>query len=394
MLTPSHHRHSLTCLGLGLALVLAPASLAESGKTGGAGSVQHKRSAVRTPANEPVGAKPGLSSAASLISPEEATDIRIYKSANKAVVNITTQGSTSPEELYYNIMPREGSGSGTIISADGYILTNYHVLEGADSIRVCLFDGSNLPAQVVGSDPANDLSVIKIDPPSGTKLTVIQLGDSAKLEVGRKVLAIGNPFGLDRTLTEGIVSSIGRTLKTESGRLVKGIIQTDAAINPGNSGGPLLDTSGKMVGLNTAILSRAGQSAGISFAIPINIVKRIIPELIAHHRVIRPDLGIQMVQPTDLGLRVIQLEPGGPAASAGISGTKVVVYKNGPFTIRQVDQASADIIVRVDDTPVRTADDLLSYIEEKKPGQVVTLSVLRRGQLLKIPVKLSVNDAA
>lgn len=325
-----------------------------------------------------------------VISSEESTNIRVYKATNEAVVNITCV--TSPEELYFNVMPHEGSGSGTIISSDGYILTNNHVVNGAQSARVTLFDGTNLPASVVGADPANDLAIIKITPKESTKLVTIPFGDSSKLEVGRQVLAIGNPFGLDRTLTQGIVSSIGRTLRTESGRLIKGIIQTDAAINPGNSGGPLLNTQGQMVGINTAILSRAGQSAGIGFAIPINIAKRIIPELIAHHRVIRPDLGIQMVQQVDTGLRVVRLEPNGPAAKSGLSGPKIKVYQNGPFTIQSVDNASADIIVQVDDLVVHTADDLLSYIEDKKPGQVVTLNILRGGRMLKIPVKLSVSS--
>lgn len=326
------------------------------------------------------------------ISPEEALNIKVYKATNRGVVNITSIGS--PEELYFNIMPHEGSGSGSIISQDGYILTNNHVLAGNTNVRVTLWDGTNLAAAVVGTDPANDLAVIKIDPPPGVKLTVIPMGDSSRLEVGRRVLALGNPFGLDRTLTDGIVSSIGRTLRTESGRLVKGIIQTDAAINPGNSGGPLLDLSGQMVGINTAILSRAGQSAGIGFAIPVNIAKRIVPELIAHHAISRPDLGILMAQQLDIGLRVVRLDPNGPAARAGISGPKVRVFQNGPFTIQSVDNASADIIVRVDERPVRTADDLLSYIDEKKAGEIVTLTVLRQGRLIKIPVKLGVGNSA
>ncbi len=338
------------------------------------------------PKRAPVGSQANEARAPD-VSAEEAATIKLYKASNRAVVNVTTVAS--PEEIYFNIMPHEGSGSGSIISADGYVLTNNHVLAGSRNVRVTLHDGSNLPATVVGADPANDLAVLKIEPPPTLKLSVIPMGDSSRLEVGRKVFAIGNPFGLDRTLTEGIVSSIGRTLRTENGRLIKGIIQTDAAINPGNSGGPLLDSSGKMVGINTAILSRSGQSAGIGFAIPVNIAKRIIPELITHHAVIRPDIGIQMVQQIEAGLRVVKLDPEGPAARAGLSAPKVRVFQQGPFTIQSVDNASADIIVKVDETPVKTVDDLLSYIEEKKPGQVVTLSVMRQGKLLKIPVKLS-----
>lgn len=334
----------------------------------------------------------GLSNTDS-ISPDELTNIRVYKAANKAVVHIAAIAAT--EDVYFNVVPREGCGSGTIISPDGYILTNNHVLQNAEMLRVTLFDGSVLPTKIVGIDPANDLAVLKIDPPPGVTLTSIGFGDSSKLEVGRRVLAIGNPFGLDRTLTSGIVSSLGRTLKTENGRLIKGIIQTDAAINPGNSGGPLLDTNGNLVGINTAILSSAGQSAGIGLAIPINIIKLIIPELIAHHGVIRPDLGILAVQVVDQGLRVVRLDPGGPAALAGICGPKLVVYQQGPFTFQSVDVTSADTIAAIDNTPVHSADDMLSYVERKKPGQVVTLTVFRAGRagragmIIKIAVKLA-----
>lgn len=323
---------------------------------------------------------------------EENVNIRVYKATNRAVVNISSVASA--EDLFFNIMPREGCGSGTIINSDGYILTNYHVIEQADRVRVTLYDGTGYQAQVVGSDPSNDLAVIKINPPANKKLSTIPLGESSQLEVGRKVLAIGNPFGLDRTLTVGIVSSLGRTLRTENGRLIKGIIQTDAAINPGNSGGPLLDAKGTMVGITTAILSRSGQHSGIGLAIPINIAKRIIPELIAHHRVIRPDIGIQAVQQTDRGLRVIKIDPGGPAAKAGLSGPKVVVYHDGPFSFQSFDSSLADIIMSVDNTPVRSADDLLSYVEQKKPGQIVILTILRSGHTLKIPVKLTLVSPA
>lgn len=226
------------------------------------------------------------------------------------------------------------------------------------------------------------------------KLTAIPFGDSAQLEVGRRVLAIGNPFGLDRTLTQGIISSLGRTLKTESGRLIKGIIQTDAAINPGNSGGPLLDVQGQLIGINTAILSRSGQSAGIGLAIPINIVKQIVPELIAHHQVIRPDLGIQAVQVIDGGLRVIRLDPNGPAAQAGLIGPKTVIYRQGTFTVQNVDVTAADTITHVDNVAVHCVDDLLSYLELKKPGQVVTLTILRGGNKMKIDIKLTTSSAA
>lgn len=323
---------------------------------------------------------------------DESVNIRVYKAANRAVVNITS--ITPAEDIYYNIVPKEGCGSGTIISADGYILTNFHVVNHAAVMRVNLYDGSFYNAQLVGDDPQNDLAIIKINPPKDKQLATIPFGDSSKLEVGRKVLAIGNPFGLDRTLTVGIVSSLGRTLKTDSGRLIKGIIQTDAAINPGNSGGPLLDSSGHMVGITSAILSPSGQSAGIGLAIPINIAKLIIPELIAHHTVRRPDIGIEYVEPMEYGLRVIKLDPDGAAAKAGLSGPKLVSFKEGAFEFRTIDRSLADVITGIDGTPVRSQDDLLSYVEQKKPGQVVTLTVLRSGRLMKIPVKLTLGSSA
>lgn len=372
---------------------LAMASLFACGESPQACAAQAGKPVTRlaAPSAKPA-RKAGLPAGDVGLSPDEAINVRVYRATNRAVVNITTVTSPSPEEVFYNVLPKEGTGSGTIIDPSGYVLTNNHVVEGARAVRVTLADGSNLQADVVGTDPTNDLAVLKISPHVSMKLVTIPLGDSSRLEVGRRVLAIGNPFGLERTLTCGIVSSIGRTLRTENGRLIKGIIQTDAAINPGNSGGPLLDVQGRMVGINTAILSRSGQSAGIGFAIPINIAKRIIPELIAHHHVIRPDLGIQMVQPTEIGLRVVRLDPEGPASRSGVQGVKMVVYKQGPFTINQVDSSAADVIVAVDGVKTLSADDLLSYVESKKPGQVVTLSVVREGKVVKIPVKLSVSS--
>lgn len=325
------------------------------------------------------------------ISPDEAINIRVYKATNQAVVNISTSSQVQ-SDFFFAAIPREGFGSGVIISPEGYILTNNHVIDGAQRLRVTLYNGVNVPADIVGTDPANDLAIIKIVPPANTKLATIPFGDSSKLEVGRKVLAIGNPFGLERTLTVGIVSSTGRTMQTGSGRLIKGIIQTDAAINPGNSGGPLLDSSGQMVGITTAIFSKAGQSAGLGFAIPINIAKNLVPELIAHHHIIRPDTGIEAVQQLDVGLRVMRLDPNGPAAKAGIQGPKNVVYQQGGFTIQNVDSTQADIITMVDNQPVRSADDLLSYVDKLKAGQIVTLGVLRRGKLIKVPLKLTVGN--
>ncbi len=345
------------------------------------------------PANAANGdAKKPSANHSSGLTPDELVNIRVYKNCNRGVVNIAS--SASSEDIYYNFQPKEGAGSGIIVAEDGLIVTNNHVVEGFSNIRCTLWDGTVLPANVVGVDPDSDLAVLKVTAPPGKTLTTIPYGDSSTLEVGRRVFAIGNPFGLERTLTQGIVSSLGRTMRTENGRLIKGIIQTDAAINPGNSGGPLLDTMGRLVGINTAILSRTGQSAGIGLAIPVNVAKRIVPELIAHHRVIRPDLGILVVAPVDTGLRIIKLDPKGPAAQAGLSGPKVVVYQQGPFTFRALDVNRADVIQSIDDRAVRSVDELWTVIETKKPGQEVTLQILRGGRPMKIPVKLSVIGQA
>ncbi|MEZ4544113.1 MAG: trypsin-like peptidase domain-containing protein [Cyanobacteriota/Melainabacteria group bacterium] len=324
------------------------------------------------------------------LSEEEKVNVGVYKKCGKAVVNIATV--TTPEGYYYNIMPQEGIGSGTIISKDGYLVTNEHVVGASEMVRVTLFDGSSYAAKLVGKDLSNDLAVLKIQAPAGKQFDCIEIGNSSELEVGRKVLAIGNPFGYDQTMTQGMISSLGRTLRTRNNRIIKGIIQTDAAINPGNSGGPLLDTAGRMVAINTAIFTRAGQNSGIGFAIPANIIRSIVPELILHHRVLRPDIGILALQETPAGVRVIRLASGGPAVKAGLQGPKAGIYRMGPIAIRGVDISSADIISHVDNVRINTQDELLTYIEKKKPNQVVTLTVNRNGTILKIPVKLSVNS--
>jgi S1-C subfamily serine protease len=333
--------------------------------------------------------------AADVLTPEEAVNVNVYKTANKSVVGISTVSQTFND--WYGVVPAEGEGTGCILTSDGYILTNFHVVKGANAVKVTIADGTVLPAEITGVDPEYDTAVIKVDP--GKKVLLpIALGDSSKLEVGRRVFAIGSPFGFDHTMTTGIVSNTSRMLTSGNGRVVKGIIQTDAAINPGNSGGPLLNTRGEMIGLTTAIYSKLGggnaQWGGIGFAIPINVVKQIFPELIAHHRVIRPDLGITKVKPINGGLMVVAVDPDGPAGKAGVSGVKVVVREQGPFRVQSVDMESADILIKIDDKRIQTVDDLLSYIESKKAGQVVTLTVLRHGKPVQIPVKLTTSSPA
>ena len=346
---------------------------------------------VEAAPSRPPAARAKTAGAPLLLSPEEIVNIRVYKNVNKGVVNITAI-SSSESYVFGGAPVTTGTGSGSIISADGYVLTNNHVIGEAKMVKVTLYDGTAFAARLIGTDPDNDLAVLKIEP-QGRVLAMIKFGDSSRLEVGRRVYAIGNPFGLDLTMTSGIISSVGRTLRTDNGRLIKGVLQTDAAINPGNSGGPLLDNQGEMIGVTTAILSKSGQSAGIGFAIPINIVKRIVPQLIQYHAVIRPDTGILAVRPVEfaggIGLMIAKLDPAGPAATAGLRAPEVRVTRNSGFTMYQVDNSSADVIVKVDKVRVQSVDDLLSYVETKKPGQVVTLSVLSKGKLREVQVKLA-----
>ncbi len=304
---------------------------------------------------------------------EERINVRVYETANKGVVNITSAGQGG----LFGDEPTGGTGSGFVLDREGHILTNYHVVEGADALQVNLFDGSTLDADVVGVDPSNDVAVLQVEAPD-SMLVPLPLGDTSALLVGQKVLALGNPFGLERTLTTGIISSLDRTLRAKNGRLIKGIIQTDAAINPGNSGGPLLNTRGEVIGMNTAIYSTAGQSAGIGFAVPINAIKRILRPLIEQGRVVRADLGVTRVYTTDAGLLVLGVVEGGPADRAGIRPPRVREERAGPFVRRGIDPDTADVITAIDGRPIRSVDDLLEQVESRTPGDQVVLTV-RRG---------------
>ncbi len=316
---------------------------------------------------------------------DEKNNIEIYDSANKAVVNITTK-RLQVDEFFLLAVPAEGSGSGFVVDKLGHIVTNYHVVENAKDL-VVTHNGQPYQAKLIGVDPDNDIAVIKIEIPS-EKLFPAKLDSGAELKVGQKVLAIGNPFGLDRTLTTGIISSLGRTLRSESGRLIKGIIQTDAAINPGNSGGPLLNSNGYVVGVNTAIVSKVGQSSGIGFAIPIKAVKKVIKELIKFGYVIRTNIGILQVYETGSGLLITQLELNGPAQSAGLQGPKLLIKRSGVVEYRTIDRSAADLITEVDGKETRTFDELLEYVESKKAGVIINVSVIRQNKRIVIPVKL------
>ena len=318
------------------------------------------------------------------LDPEERVNVRVYATVNRSVVNITTaaevRGFFGDDEV-------NGSGSGFVIDRDGHILTNYHVVEGADVLRVTLFDGSTHSGEVIGRDPDNDVAIVRVDAPAD-RLTPVAFGDSSRLLVGQKVLALGNPFGLERTLTTGIISSLGREMRSKNGRLIKDIVQTDAAINPGNSGGPLLNARGEVIGMNTAIISQVGQSAGIGFAVPINAIRRILAPLISQGRVIRADLGVRRVLLTDQGLLVVEVQEGGPAERAGIRPMGTRVERRGPYLVRRPDPDSADLIVAVDGKPVDNVDELLTRVESHAPGEEVTITVIRAGESFDIRVTL------
>ncbi len=329
-----------------------------------------------------------------IFSPEEQANIAVYDGANRSVVNINTK-ATVAAGFFMMEVPSEGAGSGIVLDREGHILTNFHVVEGAREIQVLLHDGSGHEARVVGVDPATDTAVLRVTAPAEL-LEPVGFGTSHDLRVGQRVFAIGNPFGLERTLTTGIISSLNRSLPTKTGRTIKSIIQTDAAINPGNSGGPLLDSSGRLIGMTTAIASRTGQSSGVGFAIPVSTLLRIVPQLIQRGRVVRPDAGIARVYQSDAGLLVAAVVPDGPAEQAGVRGFRVVRERRrqGPFLaeFERVDRTGADLIVAVGGQSVKTADDFLSLIESRNPGDRVLLTVVREGHSLDIPLTLTAEN--
>ena len=325
------------------------------------------------------------------ITEDERNNIAVYEKVADGVVNIT---STAVQmDFFFNAIPAQGSGSGSIIDTKGHILTNHHVVANAQKLEVTLADGSKWPAKLIGSDPDNDLAVIKIDVPK-EKLKLIPMGDSKNLRIGQKVLAIGNPFGLQRTLTTGIISSLGRTIRSEVGTLIEDVIQTDAAINPGNSGGPLLNSEGEIVGINSAIISPTGGNVGIGFAIPVNTAKRVVPELISKGYVTYPYIGatIQSLIPEiakflklkiDRGAMISEVVKGSPADKAGLKGGDQRVQVGNMVVL-----VGGDVVVQADQREVKTNDELIRYFREKKPGDTILLKIFRKDNFIEVKVTL------
>jgi len=318
------------------------------------------------------------------LGPDERATMAVFERATKSVVFIS---NTAIQRDFWSLDIMEvpqGSGSGFVWNKQGHIVTNFHVIYGASSIKVTLADRSEYSAKLVGADPDRDLAVLQIQA-SETVLEPLVIGTSHDLRVGQKVLAIGNPFGLDHTLTTGVVSALGRTIKSMSNRTIEGVIQTDAAINPGNSGGPLLDSAGRLIGVNTQIVSPSGAYAGIGFAVPVDTVNRIIPELIKHGKLIRPGLGVSLIHDSIArrwgvkGLVIGKVTRGGSADRAGLRGVRETA--TGRIEL-------GDVVVAVDGKPVETVDDLMDAMEKYKVGDRVKVEVVRNKKRQSVEVTL------
>lgn len=326
---------------------------------------------------------------------EEMQNINVYSLCNEAVVNINTQ-VTAYDWFLQPYVQEGGSGSGSIIDKRGYILTNVHVIADASKIYVSLFDGTQYEAEVVGTDLDSDLAVIKFTPPAGMELKTIAFGDSSSLKVGQRVIAIGNPFGLERTMTTGIVSGLGRPIQNSNNRIIRDMVQTDAAINPGNSGGPLLDTNGKMIGINTMIQSSSGSSAGVGFAVPSTTAVRVVADLIKYGKVHRGTIDATVIQLSrriaqyaglDIanGVLISEVVKGGNAESAGLKGGTEAAYYGSR---RDIIYIGGDVITQIDNIAVTSLADYYSALESKKAGDVVTVVVRRNRKNVTLKIKL------
>jgi S1-C subfamily serine protease len=320
---------------------------------------------------------------------DEAANIDVFKRIGPSVVHITTL--TNQREMFSTTVQQvpRGTGTGFVWDDLGHIVTNFHVIQGGNAARVTLADQSSYPAQLVGVFPDRDLAVLRIE--AKGKLPPIPIGTSRDLIVGQRVYAIGNPFGLDQTLTMGIVSALNREIESFNDRVIRGVVQTDAAINPGNSGGPLLDSAGRLIGVNTQIASPSGANAGIGFAIPVDEVNRVVPRLIRDGRVVRPMLGIsalpmQVNEALKLpkGVGVVQVTPGSPAAKAGVQPFRRA--ENGGVV-------HGDVITAINDEPVANLDDLLTQLERHNPNDSITLTLWRDGKTRKERVTLAASQS-
>ncbi|MEX5217113.1 MAG: trypsin-like peptidase domain-containing protein [Nitrospira sp.] len=318
------------------------------------------------------------------LSPEEQATITVFEKAAHSVVFIANTAMQRDPWSFNVLEVPQGSGTGFVWDKSGHVVTNFHVVYQADAITVTLSDRTEYKATVVGADPDHDLAVLRIRAPEAS-LQPVTIGNSQSLRVGQKVLAIGNPFGLDHTLTTGVVSALGRTIRSMSNRTIEGVIQTDAAINPGNSGGPLLDGIGRLIGVNTQIVSPSGAFAGIGFAVPVDTVARIVPELIKHGKLIRPGLGISVVPDAMArrwgvrGLVIGKVSRGSGAERAGLRGAR----EAGMGRIEL-----GDIIVAVDGKTIETIDDLMDVMERHKVGDTVTVDYVRANRRQQVRVVL------
>lgn len=324
------------------------------------------------------------------LSEDERVNVEIYEALSRSVVNVT---STRLElGFWLQPVPRQGTGSGFLIDDRGLILTNHHVIQDARQLQITLFDESKHDAEIVGRDPLSDLALLRIDCPPGV-CRPIKLSEGADLRVGQKVLAIGNPFGLERTLTTGVISSLGRSLETREG-VIDDLIQSDAAINPGNSGGPLLNTRGEVIGINSAIISGTGQNVGIGFAVPARTISRVLPDLLEHGRVLRPVFGVsgrplgrQLARALDIpvegGFLIEQVARGGTADAAGLrGGNRRVFYGNLPILI------GGDVLVSLAGQNIQSRNDVVRAIQDRRPGERVHIVYYRDGRRVETEIEL------
>ncbi len=336
-----------------------------------------------------------------VVVPQEQLTVQIYERVSPSVVNITSRVIT---QSFFGIIPQEGTGSGFVLDKEGHIVTNNHVVEGATTLEVTLSDDTVVPATIIGTDPSVDLAVIKVDVPS-EKLMPVQLGNSDGLKPGQFAIAIGNPFGLERTVTTGVISAINRSLEARNGRPIWGVIQTDAAVNPGNSGGPLLNSQGEVIGINTAIIGPGGGSVGVGFAVPVNTVKRVIPSLIQKGRFSHPWLGIggDAVTPglarrfqqvginlgAERGVLVTEVLSTGPAGRAGMQGgTRAVIVGNRRHII------GGDIITAINGASIKTMEEMIGYLDNHVAvGETIEVTVMREGRALNLQVQVGERPA-